>query len=61
MIRLVGAAAAFTGTVLGGLILGIVVDRATGGSVWALVGLLAGLVCGIGAVAAALLPLMRAK
>jgi len=61
VIRLLAAAGAFTGTVVGGLVLGVILERVTGGSLWPLAGLLAGLVCGVGAVVAALLPLMRAK
>jgi hypothetical protein len=59
--RLLGAAAAFSGTVIGGFLLGLVAYRATGAGWWVIVGMLAGLVVGIAAVAAALRPFLKSN
>jgi hypothetical protein len=60
-VRLVGAAAAFVGTVVGGFLLGILLARATGVAIWPIVGLLAGLAVGIGAIAFALRPFLTER
>ncbi len=57
--RLLGAAAAFSGTVVGGFLLGLLAYRATGAGWWIVVGTFGGLVLGIGAVAAALRPFLK--
>jgi hypothetical protein len=61
MTRLLAAAAAFTGTVIGGFVVGLFLWRATGASWWVALGLLGGLVLGIAAVAAALRPFLRSN
>jgi hypothetical protein len=61
VIRLLAAAGAFTGTVVGGFLLGLALARVTGASWWPIVGLFGGLVVGIGAVAAALRPFLRSN
>jgi len=59
--RLLAAAAAFTGTAIGGFVVGLFLWRATGASWWVALGLLGGLVLGIAAVAAALRPFLRSS
>ena len=59
--RLLGAAAAFVGTVVGGFLVGILLARATGAAIWPVVGLLAGLALGIGAIAFALRPFLTER
>jgi hypothetical protein len=59
MIRLLAAAGAFTGTVVGGFLIGLLLYRLTGAGWWIVVGLFGGLALGIGAVAAALRPFLR--
>ncbi len=59
MTRLLGAAAAFSGTVVGGFVLGLIVYRATGAGWWVIVGMFGGLIAGAGAVAAALRPFLK--
>ncbi|MDB5071484.1 MAG: hypothetical protein QOJ39_1668 [Candidatus Eremiobacteraeota bacterium] len=61
MIRLLAAAGAFTGTVVGGFLLGLLLARVTGASWWPIVGLFGGLAVGIGAVAVALRPFLRSN
>ena len=61
MIRLIAAAGGFTGTVLGGFLLGLFLSRATGASWWVPIGLLGGLVLGIVVIAAALRPFLRSN
>ena len=61
MTRLLAAAGAFTGTVIGGFLIGLFLARATGASWWVAVGFLGGLVLGIVAVAAALRPFLRSN
>lgn len=58
-LRLIGAAAAFTGTVVAGLLAGILAERVTGRGWLMPVGLFAGLALGIGAIVVALRPLMK--
>jgi hypothetical protein len=60
MIRLVAAAGAFTGTVIGGFLLGLLAARLTGGAIWIPVGLFGGLALGVAAIAVALRPFLRA-
>lgn len=57
--RLLAAAGAFTGTVIGGFLLGLLVARATGAGWWIAVGLFAGLAVGVVVIAAALRPFLR--
>jgi hypothetical protein len=59
--RLLAAAGAFTGTVVGGFLLGLFLWRATGASWWVALGLLGGLALGIVAIAAALRPFLRSN
>jgi len=59
VIRLVAAAGAFTGTVVGGFLLGLVLMRLTGAGWWVIVGLFGGLGLGVGAIAVALRPFLR--
>jgi hypothetical protein len=59
--RLLAAAGAFTGTVIGGFVLGLFLSRTTGASWWVALGLLGGLVLGIVAIAAALRPFLRSN
>jgi len=59
--RLLAAAGAFTGTVVGGFLLGLFLWHATGASWWVAVGLLGGLALGIVAIAAALRPFLRSN
>ncbi len=61
MIRLLGAAAAFTGTVVGGFVLGLLGYRLTGAAWWVIAGMFGGLVVGIAAVAAALRPFLKSN
>jgi hypothetical protein len=59
--RLIGAAAGFTGTVIGGFLLGLFLERVTGASWWVAIGLLGGLVLGIVVIAVALRPFLRSN
>ena len=59
MTRLLGAAAAFSGTVIAGLLLGMLAYRATGAGWWIVVGMFAGLGVGVGTVIAALRPYLK--
>jgi Na+/glutamate symporter len=59
--HLLGAAAAFTGTVVAGFVVGLFLWRATGASWWVAAGLLGGLGLGIVAIAAALRPFLRSN
>jgi hypothetical protein len=59
MIRLVAAAGAFSATVVGGFLLGLLVARFTGVGIWMPVGLFGGLVLGIVVIVVALRPFMR--
>jgi hypothetical protein len=59
--RLLGAAAAFTGTVIGGFVVGLFLARATGASWWVAIGFLGGLLLGIAAIVVALRPFLRAN
>ena len=59
MIRLVAAAGAFTGTVVGGFLVGLLLMRLTGAGWWVVVGLFGGLALGVGAIAVALRPFLR--
>jgi hypothetical protein len=61
VIRVLAAAGAFTGTVIGGFLLGLLVARLTGVGWWVVVGLFGGLAVGIGAVIAALRPFLRSN
>ncbi|GAC1659972.1 MAG: hypothetical protein NVS4B13_06650 [Candidatus Elarobacter sp.] len=61
MIRLLAAAGAFTGTAIGGFLLGLLVARLTGADWWVVVGLLGGIALGIGAVVVALRPFLRSN
>ena len=58
-VRLLGAAAAFSGTVIAGLLLGMLAYRFTGAAWWIVVGMFAGLIVGVGTVAAALRPFLK--
>ena len=57
--RLLGAAAAFSGTVIAGFAIGLFVYRVTGAGWWVIVGLFAGLAAGVAAVAVALRPFLK--
>lgn len=59
MKRLLAAAASFAVTVIGGLVVGLVLTRATGNQWWIPVGLFGGLALGVAAIVAALRPLLR--
>ena len=59
--RLIAASAAFTGTVIAGLAIGLFVAKATGAGWWMPVGLFAGLAVGIGVIVAALRPIMKSS
>jgi hypothetical protein len=59
--HLLAAAAAFTGTVIAGFVVGLFLWRATGASWWVAIGLLGGLLLGIVAIAAALRPFLRSS
>ncbi|MDB5028306.1 MAG: hypothetical protein JWO66_1995 [Candidatus Eremiobacteraeota bacterium] len=61
MTRLLAAAGAFTGTVIAGFLLGLLVARVTGAGWWVIVGLFGGLAAGIAAVAVALRPFLRSN
>jgi hypothetical protein len=61
VIRLLAAAGAFTGTVVGGFLIGLLLYRLTGAGWWIVVGLFGGLAIGIGAVVAALRPFLRSN
>ncbi|HEY0613435.1 MAG TPA: hypothetical protein VGC96_02295 [Candidatus Elarobacter sp.] len=61
MKHLLAAAAAFTGTVIAGFVVGLFLWRATGASWWVAIGLLGGLLLGIVAIAAALRPFLRSS
>lgn len=61
MSRLLAAAGAFTGTVVGGFLIGLLLYRATGAGWWIVVGLFGGLAAGIVAVALALRPFLRSN
>lgn len=58
-LRLVGAAAAFSGTVVAGLLMGLLLGKVTGVSWLMPVGLFVGLAIGIGVIVVALRPLMK--
>jgi hypothetical protein len=57
--RLLAAAAGFTGTVIGGFVLGLMLYRVSGAGWWVIVGLFAGLAGGVAAVAVALRPFLK--
>jgi len=59
--RLLGAAAAFSGTVVGGFLLGLLAYRATGAGWWIVVGMFGGLILGVAAVVVALRPFLTSK
>jgi hypothetical protein len=61
VIRIVAAAGAFTGTVLGGFFLGLLAARLTGAGVWIPVGLFGGLLLGAAGIAVALRPFLVQK
>jgi hypothetical protein len=61
VIRIVAAAGAFTGTVLGGFFLGLLAERLTGAGVWIPVGLFGGLLLGVAGIAVALRPFLVQK
>ncbi|MBV8749497.1 MAG: hypothetical protein JO103_07265 [Candidatus Eremiobacteraeota bacterium] len=61
MIRLVAAAGAFTGTVVGGFLVGLLLMRLTGAGWWVVVGLFGGLALGVAAIAVALRPFLRSN
>ena len=61
MIRLIAAAGAFTGTVIGGFVLGLAVARMTGAAWWIAVGMFGGIVVGIVVIAAALRPFFKSS
>lgn len=61
MIRLIAAAAAFTCTVIGGFVVGLLIARATGADWWTAVGLLVGVLVGALVIAAALRPFLRSN
>lgn len=58
-LRLVGAAAAFSGTVVAGLLVGLLVGKVTGMGWLMPVGLFLGLAVGIGVIVIALRPLLK--
>ncbi len=57
--RLIGAAAAFTGTVLAGLLAGLAAARFTHAELWIVVGFFGGLALGVAAIVIALRPVMK--
>jgi len=59
--RLLAAAGGFTGTVIGGFLLGLFLERVTGASWWVAIGLLGGLVLGIVVIVAAVRPFLRSN
>ena len=61
ILRLVGAAAGFTGTVVGGFLIGLAVSKSTGAGWWTPVGLFAGMGLGIAVIVAALRPIMKSS
>jgi len=61
VIRLVAAAGAFTGTVVGGFLVGLLLMRLTGAGWWVVVGLFGGLALGVAAIAVALRPFLRSN
>jgi hypothetical protein len=61
MIRLIAAAGGFTGTVIGGFVVGLVMARASGAGWWIPVGLCAGLALGVVVIVAALRPFLRSN
>ncbi|MBV9439093.1 MAG: hypothetical protein JOZ24_03770 [Candidatus Eremiobacteraeota bacterium] len=61
MTRLLAAAGGFTGTVVAGTLLGLLVARATHADWWLAAGLFIGLFLGIGAIVLALRPLLRSE
>ena len=61
MIRLIAAGGGFTGSVIGGFFVGVVVSRASGAGWWIPVGLFAGLALGVVVIVAALRPFLRSN
>ena len=61
MTRLLAAAGAFTGTVVGGFLVGLLLMRLTGAGWWVVVGLFGGLALGVAAIAVALRPFLRSN
>jgi hypothetical protein len=61
MIRLIAAAGGFTGTVIGGFVVGLGVSRASGAGWWIPVGLFAGLALGVVVIVVALRPFLRSN
>jgi len=61
VIRLVAAAGAFTGTVVGGFLVGLLLMRLTGAGWWVVVGRFGGLALGVAAIAVALRPFLRSN
>jgi hypothetical protein len=61
MIRLIAAAGGFTGTVIGGFVVGLVMSRAGGAGWWIPVGLFAGLALGVVVIVVALRPFLRSN
>jgi hypothetical protein len=59
--RLIGAAAAFSGTVLAGLLAGLAAARLLHADMWIVVGFFGGLALGVAAIAVALRPLMKSS
>jgi hypothetical protein len=59
VIRLIAAGGGFTGTVIGGFVVGVVVSRATGAGWWIPVGLFGGLGLGVVVIIVALRPFLR--
>ena len=59
MIRLVAAAGAFTGTVIGGFVVGLLLAKVTGAGLWIPAGLFGGLALGVAAIVVALRPYLR--
>ncbi|HEY4439770.1 MAG TPA: hypothetical protein VGN14_04910 [Candidatus Elarobacter sp.] len=59
MIRLIAAAGAFTGTVIGGFVVGLLAAKVTGAGLWIPVGLFGGLALGVAMIAVALRPFLR--
>jgi hypothetical protein len=61
IVRLIGAAAGFTGAVVGGFLIGLLVAKSTGADWWTAVGLFVGMGLGIAVIVAALRPIMKSS